>query len=419
MRRYLVLWHRWVGLAIAFFLMLAGLTGAVIAFEDELDAWLNPQLLRPIYYPEMPLLDAYQLQVHAQQQAPAHTLVDELALHMPSAQPHAKHINAVVYRLSPATSHSGAMLADELFIHPQTGQLLGMRLRGDSPFQRKTLIGFIYKLHYSLALPGNIGHLIFGVVALFWTLDSFVAFFLTLPRKQAYAKSPYLHRWKPSWLVKWQASLTRINFDLHRACGLWLCTVLLIFAWSSVMFNLRDQVYLPVMSKFFSFDLSWRSVPRLDAPLSELPMSWPQAQQMSRQAMQDFAKKHHLRIDFEERLRLDRQRGIYMYSVHSSADLRQEVGNTAILIDAFTGEIKGQWLPTQGKTGNTVSNWLGALHMGQVFGLPYRIFVCFTGIALCLISVTGVLIWWRKRYATKPKLKYAYHPELSGSSPNK
>ena len=93
-----------------------------------------------------------------------------------------------------------------------------------------------------------------------------------------------------------------------------------------------------------------------------------------------------------------------MYSVHSSADLREDRGNTAILIDVHSGELKGWWLPTQGETGNTVSNWLGALHMGHVFGLPYRIFVCLTGLALVAISVTGVLIWSRKR-AGKTTLK--------------
>lgn len=395
MRQYLVLWHRWVGLAMALFLVLAGATGAVIAFEEEIDGWLNPGLLRPAWQPGLPAMDAYRLQQKAQQQLPAGLHVDELAFR---AQPG----HALAFRLT--SSHGQPPTVDELLVDPQTGATLGMRLRGASLLQRETLVGFIYRLHYALALPGIAGHLIMGIVALFWTLDTFVAFWLTLPRAGAKSNTGFFKRWQPAWLVKWRASATRINFDLHRAFGLWLCTVLLVFAWSSVMFNLRDQVYLPVMSKFFSFDLSWRSAPRLPAPLSAVPRPWPEAHRMARQAMQHFAQVHHLRIDFEDRLRLDRQRGLYMYSVHSSADLREDKGNTAILIDAHSGELKGWWLPTQGETGNTVSNWLGALHMGHVFGLPYRIFVCLTGLALVAISVTGVLIWSRKR-ASKTQLK--------------
>jgi len=411
MRHTLVLWHRWVGLAMAAFLIISGFTGAIIAFEDELDAWLNPQLFQPHWQAGQPVLDAYQLQQLAQQQAPAGTLVDEVLFKLPDVQTASGLAERVLaFRLSPTDPAITETVADQLFINPQTGASLGARKYGESPFRRDTLITFLYKLHYSLALPGKSGHLIMGIVAVLWTLDSFVAFALTLPRRQSPAKkSGFWQRWRPAWMVKWQASATRINFDLHRACGLWLCTVLLIFAWSSVMFNLRDQVYLPIMSKILPFDLSWRGVPKLDQPLDRLPMPWPEAHAMARQAMQGFARAHQLQINYEDKLRLDRQRGLYMYAVHSSADLREDRGNTAILIDAYTGEVKGWWLPTRGEAGNTFSNWLGALHMGQVFGLPYRIFVSFTGIVLVMISITGVLIWSRKQRATSKHTRGSAH----------
>jgi uncharacterized iron-regulated membrane protein len=393
MRAYLVIWHRWVGLAMALFLVIAGLTGTVLAFEDEVDGWLNPHLLHPAWQAGLPALSPEVLREAAQRHAPAGMLVDQLLLHV---QPG----DAAVYRLSPDPGKAGLSsppVADELMVHPQTGALLGMRLRGDSPFQRTTLVGFLFKLHYSLALPGNSGRLIFGIIAVLWTLDSLVAFILTLPRRQQVAKASYLSRWKPAWSVKWSAGTTRINFDLHRAAGLWLCMVLLMFAWSSVMFNLRDQVYLPVMKTMLPFDLSWRAAPPLPVPLGTAPMPWPEAHAMARQAMQRFSAERGLQVDFEDSLRLDRQRGLYAYFVHSNVDLRQDQGNTAILIDANTGQIRGWWMPTGDQAGNTFSNWLGALHMGQVFGLPYRIFVSLMGLALVVVSITGVLIWWKKR----------------------
>jgi hypothetical protein len=42
---------------------------------------------------------------------------------------------------------------------------------------------------------------------------------------------------------------------------------------------------------------------------------------------------------------------------------------------------------------------MGALHMAHVFGLPYRIFVALLGVAVSILSVTGVVIWWKKRQA--------------------
>ena len=42
MRSLLVYFHRYVGLATALFLALAGITGSILAFHHELDEWLNP-----------------------------------------------------------------------------------------------------------------------------------------------------------------------------------------------------------------------------------------------------------------------------------------------------------------------------------------------------------------------------------------
>jgi uncharacterized iron-regulated membrane protein len=189
----LVIWHRWVGLAMAFFLIVASITGSIIVFEEELDDWLNPTFMHPVFLPGVPLLNIYQLREKAQQQAPAGTLVEELVFKT-------KPGHSVMFRLSSISTQPATV--DELFIHPQTGQLLGLRLYGDSLFKRETILGFLFRLHYSLALPGVTGHLIFGIVALLWTLDTFIAFWLTLPRKQANARTSFFSRWKPSWLVK-------------------------------------------------------------------------------------------------------------------------------------------------------------------------------------------------------------------------
>ena len=44
-RRALTLMHRCLGLTMAGFLIVSGLTGAVISWDHELDEWLNPHLL--------------------------------------------------------------------------------------------------------------------------------------------------------------------------------------------------------------------------------------------------------------------------------------------------------------------------------------------------------------------------------------
>lgn len=45
MRVFFTLLHRYFGLTIAGFLVITGLTGAIISWDHELDDWLNPHLL--------------------------------------------------------------------------------------------------------------------------------------------------------------------------------------------------------------------------------------------------------------------------------------------------------------------------------------------------------------------------------------
>lgn len=386
--------HRWAGMFLAGFLVVAGLTGSLLAFEEELEGWLNPQLFR-VAIPHdaagaaRPFLDPFLLREKAQAHLGAQARVDSVVFNMTPG-------HSV---LLPLSAQAPGFSADEIFLDPYTGAVLGLREEGASPFDRHTLIGFLYRLHYSLALPGVWGLLLFGIVALLWTLDSVLGLLLTLPprsrRKQEGGRG-FWSRWRPAWQIKRGASRARLQLDLHRAFSLWLWGMLLVFAWSSVMFNLREPVFRPVMGLFFRFDDSWRSLPARATPLETPALDWQAAQAAGRLALQELATRHGFVTDREERLMLDRRRGVYAYMAHSTADLRRDTGNTAVLIDADTGAIRGQWLPSKGETGNTVSNWLGALHMGHVFGLPYRVFVSFFGLVVVMLSVTGVLIWWRK-----------------------
>jgi uncharacterized iron-regulated membrane protein len=68
-----------------------------------------------------------------------------------------------------------------------------------------------------------------------------------------------------------------------------------------------------------------------------------------------------------------------------------------VVIDANSGQQKMLLLPSGQYNGNTITSWLMALHMANVFGLPYRLFVCFLGLVIVMLSVTGVVIWSKKR----------------------
>ena len=94
--------------------------------------------------------------------------------------------------------------------------------------------------------------------------------------------------------------------------------------------------------------------------------------------------------------------GAYTYCVRSSIDFRGHGWDTSVLIDANTGQLRSLDLPRGQHLGNTISTLLWGIHYGDLRNfLPFRILVFVFGFFLSALSITGVLIWWRKRRARK------------------
>jgi len=394
MRQSLVLVHRWAGLITALFLLIVGLTGAVIAFEEELECWLNPQLF--VVTPPLdaagrpqPMMDPFELRERTQRALPDHI------------------VNLVRFEREPdrsvlllARARPGATVEnDQVFVNPYTGEILGMRKRAESLFKRETVVSFIYVLHYSLALPGRWGTWLLGVIAIVWTVDSFAGFMLTLPRGR-----PFWSKWSVAWKIKRNAAALRLNLDLHRAFSLWLFAVLLIFAWSSVMLNLRQQVYRPVMSTLFEF-APLPDTTRRSQPLDEPALDYRAAADAGNKAMQALAREKQFTVNFADNVSYNRAGGFYIYNANTSRDLVHERGQTLVYIDGNSGATFGARVPTGEASGDTISRWLQSLHMAQIFGRPYQIFVAVLGVVVAMLSVTGIVIWWNKRRARTVKVR--------------
>jgi uncharacterized iron-regulated membrane protein len=226
--------------------------------------------------------------------------------------------------------------------------------------------------------------------------------YLTFPVGSNNRRS-FWSRWKPAWQVKRGASTYRLNFDLHRAGGLWPWAMLLVFAWSSVYMNLWDTVYTWTTRAVMDYRPPWVLVVPEAKPLEQPPLNWRQAQSVAERLMTEQAGKHHFRPGRPIMLRYEAESAVYFYEAESSLDIndRPRRYGAQVIFDARTGELRHVLLPSGQYAGNTVSNWLYALHMGNVFGLPYRIFVCMLGLAIAMLSVTGVYVWWKKRNARR------------------
>lgn len=74
--------HRYLGLATALFLLVAGLMGSVLAFKEELDGVFAPCLFRTVPpSAEAEPLDAFTLRERALAQVPAGIAINNIPLH--------------------------------------------------------------------------------------------------------------------------------------------------------------------------------------------------------------------------------------------------------------------------------------------------------------------------------------------------
>jgi uncharacterized iron-regulated membrane protein len=398
-RPFFVFLHRWVGLVMAGFLIVVGLTGSLLAFNIELERVFAPQLFaKP--RPGVAQLDLATLAERTQVLVPkgrliylAHTAADQTKAYFEPLD-------------NPETQKPFDLGFTEFFVDPWTGEELGRRRNADLSQGVINLMPFIYDLHWRLVL-GEFGQWTLGIIALLWSIDCFVAFYLTLP----HAITAFWRRWKPAWLIKRNAGFYRLNFDLHRASGLWLWAILFVFAWSSVMMDMRRPIYEWVMGSLFDFTSridDYELLPKRETQKPQL--DWHAAQAAGQGLLAAEASKEGFKVGQPFSLQYMREYNVYAYEARSTIDVvdaSRYGGGASVTFDGDTGALVLLTLPRGQRLGNTIENWLYALHMGQVFGMPYRIFVCALGLVIAMLSITGVYIWWKKRAARRFNAKHA------------
>jgi uncharacterized iron-regulated membrane protein len=396
-RSSLVRLHRWAGLSLAVLLIVIGTTGSIIAFFPELDRWLNADML--LVEPQGQPIDLLDLHQKIQAGDPKSHIY---GINWPKTPNDAASFYAEG-AIDPSTGAEFDTSYDSLFANPYTGDVTGKRLWGDLPFERKDVFTFIYFLHYSLVLPEFLGEVFMGTVALIWALDCIVGFVLTLPirrrndrdgQKEASTARSFWRRWKPAWLINTRAGSRRLIFDWHRASGLWLWLMLMVFAVSGFSFNL-PSVYSRFMSRVSGY-VDPEVHPTLDAPLTRPAVDWKAALALSERYMAAAAAERNFSIIRPYALLYRRDRGIYVYKVLSSRDL-EIYGETSLSIDATTGALIATKVPTGDNWGNTFTAWIKSLHRALTFGFPYRVFVRLMGVLVVVLTVTGVLVYFRRR----------------------
>ena len=93
-----------------------------------------------------------------------------------------------------------------------------------------------------------------------------------------------------------------------------------------------------------------------------------------------------------------------LYGVHffePGDDTPSGLGRPWIYLDSQSGEVIGDRIPGRGSAGDVFLQAQLPLHTGRIIGLPGRVLMSALGLVVAMLSVTGVLLWARKRRARR------------------
>ncbi|WP_429256184.1 PepSY-associated TM helix domain-containing protein [Paraburkholderia sp. GAS334] len=402
MRPLLVRLHRWMGVATALFLFVAGLTGAVIAWDHELDAALNPSFFHA--RTNGPALPSLELAKRIEAADPRFDVT-----YLPLGVERGQTLQMMVLpRTDPKTGQPYALGFNQLAVNPATGEIQGRREWGAVSVARLNLIPFIYKLHYTLHLPFmgsfDTGTWLMGIVGIVWLFDSVIALVLSFPSVKA---------WRKSFAFRVRRGGYALTFDLHRSGGVWIWGVLAIVALTSVSMNLSDPVVRPILSTVSTLTPTPFNNPELKrrGEPGNVSLTAERIVQMAAQAGRERGLKSPPGALYY--VPSFNAYGVGFFAPghdHGDAGL----GNAWLYYNANTGKLAGGSIPGKGSAGDIFMQAQYPLHSGRIIGIGGRILMSFTGIAVAILSATGLMIWLKKLGARRRSAAAAAAASRSG-----
>lgn len=254
------------------------------------------------------------------------------------------------------------------------GELLGWRRGEQLSLAPRHLMDTLYALHVNLMLD-EVGAWFLGLVALAWILDHIAAAVLAVPR---------VARWREAFTVQGRRGSLRRLFDLHRAPGLWSLPFTLVLAVSGFCLSWHEEsraivgVVSPVSHRLHE-DFS------VVEPARKIPLST---------ALYNAQLNGAGRIDSV--LILERN-GAYGVRSFDARDI-DPYGRLWTYIAMDDGRLLGQRHDNGESAGDAFFAWQYPLHSGKAFGLPGRLAIFGAGLATLTLCITGVRLWWRRRW---------------------
>ena len=194
----------------------------------------------------------------------------------------------------------------------------------------------------------------------------------------------------------------KLNFDLHRAGGLWVWAVIVIVAFTSFSLNLYREVFYPVMSTvstttpgpYETLKPAPQGTPSCPRSRSPRPSPSPRARPS---AWLRPARRRHL---------VGRRLPVLQHLLLRPARRNRRHGHGPVQHLRQLGQRRSPGhLPPLARHGRRRLRPAAAAPAQRPHPRhPGRVLMSFVGVLVAVLSITGVIIWWRKRRARKMTL---------------
>lgn len=346
--------HLWVGLVIAVYMAIIGVSGSILVFRQELAARRIPQHWRELRT-ETPVSVA--------------TVIARLNVAYPGAR---------IVSITAPNAFNPTFVASVLgrgrvsvACDPRTGNVLGPVPR-PAPW-----LAFVQRLHETLLIRGS-GRVWNGVGA---------AALLLLAVTGLVNWWPGVRNWQKALRVNFSFNWRRINFDLHRAAGFWALLLISFWAVSGIYFAWPDQIaqviarWSPIVSahppSVSATPIDGASPPDVDAMIARASVVDPGT------------KWSEVLFPYSRRAPVE-------ITVHRPNGDGREYEDT-VYFDPYNGEHLATWRYGVNQSAADWFIWLQApLHFGTSWGLATKTLWALVGLVLPLLAVTGWIMYWNR-----------------------
>ena len=354
LRRALFQIHLWAGVLLSLYVVMIALTGSVLVFRTELKRIQLPKALSP--YDPVRIASIAMVSEQFEMLYPSGKIENVIT---PSPQ-----MPAFVLTATDAHQKPFAMVAD-----PITAKLYQ---------QPRTWLDWVYDLHVYLLLGTAYGMQANGIGAAVLLLLTLTGLALWWPGIKIWTRGLRIglgHSWR------------RINFDAHNAIGFWTLLIVSWWAISGIYFAWYRQVSAVVA---FVSPLKGMVSPVVPVRSHVGPVRTSLPQVLD--AIHLASPSGHLYSLSDPSLS-----GATIYAL---VDLRApgDFSHRDILtLSTADAHVLTVWHYGQNRSLGDWFLWaMHPLHFGTLWGLPVKILWAACGIALAMLSITGLVMYWNR-----------------------